>query len=444
MKHLNHKQSLVALFLLSITAVAVVFVYVGMVDITKRLVIYKTGVQVDNVLDETADALEQEVQASSDRLAQDVYSNMLIELKNEEGASVEELNSGKKSAYYRKFITSLKALYDTEGSSLTMLLEQQLPKNDKAEFRISSTPGPGFFIDYDEASCRIRKCTIDNVVISYTNGDSVLGEKSYSINIAPPDVSFSDESANFFDYSLISMKGTYITGETSSFVGSMYAGTHDFEEGREAEVIYGEKDPYGGFNFLTTQAAVYGDSIITTGDINLKGAFVLFGSDDDKISIYANTINDIENYPSKTEYSVYGDSFLRDGSTTFVDEEHYENIIRTINSVAGSIDNISAVYNSIEDASYTGSVSKIISNEDVTVTSDFTGVIITNGNVIIEAGCNVEGLVISGDRIYIYGNNNIVSGREVVRRLIDEEKSSSGPGSSDIPKVSDYILALME
>ena len=234
------------------------------------------------------------------------------------------------------------------------------------------------------------------------------------------------------------MKGTYITGQTSSFVGSMYAGTHEFEEGREAEVIYGEKDPYGGFNFLTTQAAVFADSLITTGDINLKGAFVLFGSEDDQISIYANTINDIENYPSKTEYTIYGDSFLRDGSTAFVNEEHYEDIIRLINSVAGSIDDISSVYDSSKDPSYRGSLRKIISNEDVTVAEDFTGVIITGGNVIIESGCNVEGLVISGDRIYVYGNNNIVSSRDAVHKVLEEEKGTSGP------MVSDYIGSLVE
>ena len=437
MRHLYHKQSLVALFLLSITAMAVVFVYGGMVDITKTLIESKTGVQVENSLDDTASALETEVQASCDRLAQDVYSTMLDELKSEEGDTVSELNTGKKSAYYRTYIENLTSLYDS-GSSITMLLKRLLPED--GTYSISEETEPVFKLDYDETTCTIRKCSIDNVVIGYLKGDTVLEQKTYSLNITPPDISFADESTNFYDYSLVSMKGIYITGETSSFVGSMYAGTHDFEEGREAEVIYGEKDPYGGINFLTTQAAVFGDSIITTGDINLKGAFVRFGSDDDEISIYANTINDIENYPSKTEYSVFGNSFLRDGSTAFVNEEHYEDIIKLINSVAGSIDDISSVYNSSEDGSYSGRYGKIISNEDVTLTGDFSGVIITQGNVIIESGCNVEGLVIAGDRIYVYGNNNIVSNRDVVRAIISEEAGSSENDSS--PRVSDYIGSL--
>ena len=432
------KQALIALFLLGITAMAVVFVYAGMVDITKKLMESRAGVRVENALDETAAALNEKVQASCDRLAKELYSGMLSELKNEEGTSVEELNTGRKSAYYRDYTDSLRALYDTGSDSLTNMLESLLPKDGDVTYRISATPGPGFSLDYDEASCTIRRCSIDNVVISYLSGDTIVSEKTYSLSIDPPDVAFSDESTNFYDYSLVSMKGTYITGQTSSFVGSMYAGTHDFEEGREAEVIYGEKDPYGGFNFLTTQAAVFADSMITTGDINLKGAFVLFGSEDDQISIYANTINDIENYPSKTEYTVYGNSFLRDGSTAYVNEEHYEDIIRLINSVAGSIDDISSVYDSSTDAAYPGSLRKIISNEDVTISEDFTGVIITGGNVIIEAGCNVEGLVISGDRIYVYGNNNIVSSRDVVRKVLEEEQGAAGP------MVSDYIGTLVE
>jgi hypothetical protein len=130
---------------------------------------------------------------------------------------------------------------------------------------------------------------------------------------------------------------------------------------------------------------------------------------------------------------------LRDGSTAFVNEEHYEDIIRLISSVAGSIDDISSVYNSSEDDSYRGKYGKIISNEDVTISEDFSGVIITQGNVIIESGCNVEGLVISGDRIYIYGNNNIVSNRDVVRIIVDEEKTASGDGSA---RISDYIGSL--
>ncbi len=434
------KEAITALFLLGITAMAVVFVYVGMVDITQKVIQSKSDARVDKTLDDTAASLNEQVVSSCDRLARDLYSEMLLELKNEEGESVEELNTGRKSAYYREYLDKLTALYGSSDGSLASLLAGMLPSDPDTEYTIAGKPGPKFVLDYDEASCEIKKCTIENVSISYVSKGSVLKEKTYSIDIPGPDITFADESANFYDYSLVSMKGIYITGQTSSFVGSMYAGTHEFEEGREAEVIYGEKDPYGGINFLTTQAAVHGDSIVTTGDINLKGAFVLFGSEDDEISLYANTINDIENYPSKTEYTVTGNSFLRDGSTAFVNEEHYEEIIRLVGSVTASIDDISSTYKSSEDESYKGTYQKIISNEDVTLTEDYTGVIVTSGNVIIEAGCNVEGLVVSGDRIYVYGNNNIVSSREVVRTVISEE----GSGQAGGPGISDYIGLLVE
>ena len=77
--------------------------------------------------------------------------------------------------------------------------------------------------------------------------------------------------------------------------------------------------------------------------------------------------------------------------------------------------------------------------------SDFSGVIITAGNVIIENGCNVEGLVIAGDRIYIYGNNNIVSSREIVNAITQEEAAApsgtvSANGSSR--RILDYIGAM--
>ncbi|MCR5356644.1 MAG: hypothetical protein K6E63_04490 [Lachnospiraceae bacterium] len=440
----QHKQAVVALFLLGITAMTVVFVYAETVNISKILIEKRTGVRVENQLDEAVKVLEEGVTADCQRISDDVYSLMLLKLKNEEGSTVEALNTGKKAAFYKQYIERLRSVYDVSGEGIAAVLDPMLPKESGASIRVAPDPGPEFFIDYNEASGEIKQCVLRDVVLQYLIGEVVVGEKACTINIGNADVAFSDESVNFYDYSLVAMKGIYITGATSSFVGSMYAGTHEFEEGREAEVIYGEKDPYGGINFLTTQAAVFGDSIITTGDINIKGAFVVFGSEDDKISIYANTINDIENYPSKTEYTVNGDKFLRDGSTEFTNEEHYEEMIRLINSTSGMVNGISSYYSSIEDPSYTGSYAKIISNEDVTLTSDFSGVIITSKNVIIEDGCNVEGLIIAGDRIYVYGNNNIVSGRDIVHALVDEEsKSVSATSVSENSiKVSDYIEAL--
>lgn len=436
----QHKQAIVALFLLGITALAVVFVYAQMVDITKILMEKKAGVRVEKALDEAAAALQKRVQESCEEAAEDVYSVMLLTLKQEEGSSVDALNTGRKAAYYRQYVDRLNSMYGTGAGTLAETLTRYLPSADEGRYVVAADPAPEFILDYDESSCKIRHCLIRDVLIRYTVGDTVISEKNCVCNISVQDMAFTDESFNFYDYSLVGMKGIYITGQTSSFVGSMYAGTHEYEESREAELSFGEKDPYGGINMLTTQAAVFGNSIVTSGDINLKGAFVLFGSEDDEISIYANKINDIENYPSKTEYTVNGNLFLRDGSVEFTNEEHYEEMIKLISSTADLVDDITADYRSADDPSYTGKYSKIITNEDITLTDDYTGVIITTGNVIIENGCNVEGLIIAGDRIYVYGNNNIVSSREVVRSIVDGEKTSGSVSANSAGRrVSDYI-----
>ena len=78
-------------------------------------------------------------------------------------------------------------------------------------------------------------------------------------------------------------------------------------------------------------------------------------------------------------------------------------------------------YDSENDVSYEGKYRKILSSTDVTVSSDVTGIIMTPGNVIIEEGVNVEGLILSGDRIYVQGNNNIVASVDVMRGIIKEE-----------------------
>ena len=84
-------------------------------------------------------------------------------------------------------------------------------------------------------------------------------------------------------------------------------------------------------------------------------------------------------------------------------------------------ENIEYYYDSENDWAYTGKYRKIISSTDITLYDDVTGIVITPGNVIVEENVNVEGLIICGDRIYIQGNNNIVSSPEVLRGIVKEE-----------------------
>ena len=97
----QHKQAVVALFLLGIMAMTVVFVYAETVNISKILIEKRTGVRVENQLDEAVKVLEEGVTADCKRISDDVYSLMLLKLKNEEGSTVEALNTGKKAAFYK-------------------------------------------------------------------------------------------------------------------------------------------------------------------------------------------------------------------------------------------------------------------------------------------------------------------------------------------------------
>ncbi|MBR5360332.1 MAG: hypothetical protein IK123_05515, partial [Lachnospiraceae bacterium] len=89
------------------------------------------------------------------------------------------------------------------------------------------------------------------------------------------------------------------------------------------------------------------------------------------------------------------------------------------------------------------SVQKTIANDDVTIDSDYTGVVITTGNIFIEEGVNVEGLLIAGDRIYVRGNNNIVSGSETLDTLLAEEEDERNSGNAEYGTYAgDYIKRL--
>ncbi len=448
MRDSQHRQAIIALFLLGLIALSIVFVYAQTIDISKQIMDKRTTARTEENLTIAVDTLQKNIQSITGSKGEEIYSALLLKMQQEEGVSVESLDTGKKAYFYNRYLEQLKEMFDNENLSIIDTLSQYLPKEMLQNVVVSPECTPELSLDYDESKCVINKCCINNVVLQYLINDSVYMEKSCSIDIPSPNVTFIDESVDFFDYCLVGMKGIYVTGETSTLVGSMYAGTHTYEEGREAEVAFGEKDPYGGVNFLTTQVGVYGDSIVTTGDLNLKGAFVLFGSEDDRINLYANTLNEIENYPSKTKYEIVGDVFFRDGSVEYTNEEHYNEILDMIDAASWKIDSLSAEYDSKDDESYTGEYEKIITSSDVTLTEDFTGVIIAKGNVIIESGCNVEGMIMAGDRIYVYGNNNIVSNRDVLRAIITQEIEEDGINEDAMPEnsryVKDYIGGLVD
>ena len=60
----------------------------------------------------------------------------------------------------------------------------------------------------------------------------------------------------------------------------------------------------------------------------------------------------------------------------------------------------------------------------------------------------VEGMIMAGDRIYVYGNNNIVSNRDVLRAIITQEIEEDGINEDAMPEnsryVKDYIGGLVD
>ena len=115
----------------------------------------------------------------------------------------------------------------------------------------------------------------------------------------------------------------------------------------------------------------------------------------------------------------------------------YNNTIGLVDSSLDMLDTISIYYDSNNDGIYTGKYRKLISGSDVDLTSDFTGIVATCGNVIIHNDVNFEGTILCGDRIYIMGNNNIVSNPGVIRSIM-----ASDFGDENNIRVSDYISGL--
>ena len=435
----ENRIAIFTLSLISITAVAVVLVCIQMINVTDILSQNRRIASKDAVLEDAEKELQDSMQELVNGYCADIYSDMVMKY----GAETDGiLGTGYKAEYGGKCVNTLnKKLGD--GNALTDILRGFLPELPDASLVIGDAPVPSFAIEYDESEGEIKQCVIKDVVLGYIRNGSNEGQKILELRLSAPPADFADAGVDINDYCMLGMKGIYITGETSTIVGNVYAGTHDYEEGREEETDYEEKDPYGGINILSTKLNIQGDTILTTGDINIKGSFVVIGSEEESMSVFANSINDIESFPEKTEYSITGKQFLRDGSVVYTNEERYDEIMGLMNETEGRISVINSVYSSSNDSTYSGSVQKILSDDDVTIENDYKGVVITTGNIFVEEGVNIEGLLISGDRIYVKGNNNIISDSDAVNTLLAEEEAQKNSGALPVGEsVSDYIKRL--
>jgi hypothetical protein len=115
----------------------------------------------------------------------------------------------------------------------------------------------------------------------------------------------------------------------------------------------------------------------------------------------------------------------------------YNDTISLVDRSLDRLDTISIYYDSNNDGIYVGKYRKLISGTDIEITNDFTGIVATPGNVIIHNDVNFEGTILCGDRIYIMGNNNIVSNPGIIRSIMASEFNDE----NNI-KVSNYISGL--
>ena len=283
---------------------------------------------------------------------------------------------------------------------------------------------PHFIVEYNEDE-KVISIKLSDVDFIYE--DPILGDRSdtvsYSINI--PKAIFFTENSSIAKSCMVAQKGIYITGPTSSIIGNIYAGTHTKDERRDAEGMYGEAGTYGGINILSTQLGIYSDTIISTGDININGSFVILSPETDELNCYAKNLNSVNGFTKDSMYSL--DGIFND--TDLMSEDTLTDYFTQVNRIANSMvrfGNIEDYYDSKNDFYYNGPYRKIISPYDIEIKSDFTGVIMTPGNVIINSDINVEGIIMCGDRIYVRGNNNIVGNSDILRKIILYESETEG------------------
>ncbi len=417
MKHSGTVITVSAVFFLSVIAFFVLTLSGRSVELTKRLINQKLEIWSEDGLEQAGRVLSETMAAQAKSCAAKEFNSLLSSMESSTAMSEEAAEK----TFAANYCNALREIYGS-GEELCMRLQADLPKLDMGELTVDVQNPPRFSVLADEETNTESRCVVSGVTVLYSHGESYRRTRTYEFVIHIPNAHFFDGNDELFEYSLIGNKGIYMTGKTSSIVGSVFAGTHPVTENRKAETGYGEKDVYGGLNILSTQLGIQADEIVSEGDVNLKGSFAVFGNEEQPISIYANRINKINGYPTKTDYYIEGMEFLR--ADMEEESEEYERIRTMINDAGRKLSTLEYYYDSSNDGDYGGSYRKIMAGTDVTINDDVTGIVITPGNVIVDAGCNVEGMIFAGDRIYVQGNNNIVANRDVLRTIISEEREA--------------------
>lgn len=354
-------------------------------------------------LDTAKQNINKELYKKVDEASHEAFDRMTILLYDKDyNLSKDEVNE----IYKEAVLNILNEKYGAQDDGqITLGLAQCLPQLKAGELSISDDCKPKLYIEG-------KQVVLKDVTVEFSYLNSYRRENSFEVIAPLKEVTLYDENSELFTYSMVAGKGIYITGNTSTVFGNIYAGVHGPAELRKAEALYGETESYGGLNIMSTQLAVYSDKIVSEGNVNIKGAFVVLGNENQPTVVTAKKILQTDNIASKTVLVLFGE---------YDQGELQASQKKMLPEATAYLGSIEQYYDSDNDKSYTGKYRKIISATDVTVTSDVTGIVMTPGSIIVEEGVNIEGLLLSGDRIYMQGNNNVVASVEVLRDVIKEE-----------------------
>lgn len=358
------------------------------------------------------------------------YTQLLELVKIEDDSSLSENDL---ENYYRAgFANRIEETVGTNATQISGYLNDILARSAVENVTVIDD-GRAAFEEETDNDGNMVGLWLKDISVSYD--DPVIGKRQDSISFKFnfPDAVFHSGNDELFRYCMVARKGIYITGRTSSVIGDVFAGKHTAEECREAEIVYGETGTYGGINILSTQLGAKCDRIITEGDINVNGSFVMISPISNDLSCYGKKINEIGGFSKDAQCTLDGE-FIQ---TDRMDEQElkiYHDAINLVDISLAPLEPLSLYYDSDNDREYTGKYRKLISGSDVELKDDFTGIVATRANVIIHKDVNFEGIILCGDRIYAMGNNNIVANAQVARSLIASETE----GASGI-KIRDNI-----
>lgn len=321
--------------------------------------------------------------------------------------------------YKRGIIASMKESIGGEDN-LTDYISGLIPQPSYGTVTVDKSCHPHFSLVTGKEG-RIVSASICDVVLKYDSVPGATRTEKMRFDIEFPKVTFYAGDEEMLDYCVMAAKGIYIQGATSSFVGNIFAGEHAATESREIEVSYGEIASYGGINVLRTQVGIQAEKIVSLADMNLSGSFVIASpQDNNSLKCYIRQLRKMRGYDSESMCSIEGDVYdIRELPEKEMDE--YSKTVDMANASLSSLYDIPFYYDSDNDPYYEGTYRKIISSEDVEIKDSITGIVFTPGNVIVDVDCNVEGLIMCGDRVYLQGNNSIVSNASIVKKILADE-----------------------